>query len=121
MKLMICRECGDVVLMRLEERSCVCGKSRGRYLEDRSTVEQTAGTLSIALDNRGLHEAVAVFDQAPDLWHPLMMFRAFLNPLCETDVRYAGSAAAAVEQVEHRPDREDEDDDHAPAVASEAA
>lgn len=121
MKFMICRECGDIVLMRLQERTCLCGKSSGRYLEDRSTVQQSEGTLSLALDNRGLQDAVAVFDQAPQLWHPLMVFRAFLNPLCESDVRYGPSAAAAVEQVEHRADREREYDDHPPAVASEQA
>jgi hypothetical protein len=85
--------------MRLEERTCWCGQARGRYLDDRSTVEQSEGTLSIALDNRGLQEAVAVFDHEPDRWHPLMMFRAFLNPLCETDVRYVGDAVPSQESA----------------------
>ena len=49
MKLMLCRACGDVVLLHPAPRSCLCGAATGRYLEDRSTVEQTAGTLSIAL------------------------------------------------------------------------
>lgn len=88
MKLMVCRSCGDVVLLRMEQRNCWCGTSSGRYLDDRATVEQSAGTLSIALDNQGLRDAVATFDAQPQGWHPLMMFRAFLNPLSESDVRY---------------------------------
>ena len=88
MKLLVCRNCGDVILMRPEARSCFCGKSSGRYLEDKSTVEQTAGTLSIALHNHDFHTAVAAFDEAPAGWHPMFVFRAYLNPLCETDVRY---------------------------------
>ncbi|MEV0459041.1 hypothetical protein [Catellatospora methionotrophica] len=93
MKLMVCRSCGDVILMRQEQRSCWCGASSGRYLDDRSTVEQSAGTLSIALDNTGLRDAVSAYDAAPDGWHPLMVFRAFLNPLSESDVRYVPLSA----------------------------
>ncbi|GAA1393875.1 hypothetical protein GCM10009662_02980 [Catellatospora coxensis] len=93
---MVCRSCGDVILMRPEPRSCWCGASSGRYLDDRSTVEQSEGTLSIALDNGGLRDAVAAFDSAPQGWHPLMMFRAFLNPLSETDVRYVPRPAQEI-------------------------
>ena len=85
---MLCRHCGDVVKMLPEERACACGKSRGRYLADMSTVEQTEGTLSLALHNHDLRTAVSAYDEEPRLWHPLMVFRAYLNPLCESDVRY---------------------------------
>jgi hypothetical protein len=88
MKLLVCRSCGDIVRVRREARTCVCGRSSGRYLEDNATVEQTEGTLSIALHNHDLTSAVEAFDEAPQGWHPLMVFRAYLNPLCETDVRY---------------------------------
>ena len=88
MKLLYCRTCGDVVLMRREHRTCICGKSGGKYLEDGSTVEQTAGSLSFALHNHDLHAAFEAFEGAPDQWHPMFVFRAYLNPLCETDVVY---------------------------------
>lgn len=88
MKLMLCRACGDLVLIRPEPRQCLCGKATGQYLEDEATVVQTAGTLSIALHNHDLRTAVAAFDEAPGAWHPLMVFRAYLNPLSETDIRY---------------------------------
>jgi hypothetical protein len=92
MKLMVCRSCGDVVLLRREPRQCACGQAQGRYLDDNSTVEQTEGTLSIALHNHDLRAAIDAFDVTPDGWHPLMVFRAYLNPLCETDVRYVPAA-----------------------------
>lgn len=88
MKLMLCRACGDLVLMRPQPRRCLCGKAIGQYLEDNSTVVQTTGTLSIALHNHDLRTAVEAFDEAPGPWHPLMVFRAYLNPLSESDVRY---------------------------------
>jgi GNAT superfamily N-acetyltransferase len=91
---MLCRECGDVISIRPEARACFCGQSSGRYL-DHSLVEQTAGTLSIALHNHDLRAAVESFDQAPNGWHPLMVFRAYLNPLSETDVRYAAAGSDA--------------------------
>lgn len=88
MKLLLCRSCGDVIRMRPELRSCFCGVSSGRYLEDNSTVEQTEGSLSIALHNHDLRAALDAFDDTPEPWHPLFVFRAYLNPTSEPDVRY---------------------------------
>ncbi len=88
MKLMLCRACGDVVQLRLETRACQCGAARGRYLADRSTVEQTRDTLSLALHNRDLAHAVEVFDAAPNAWSPFFVLRAYLNPTSEPDVRW---------------------------------
>jgi hypothetical protein len=91
MKLMVCRSCGDAVQLRREMRQCLCGASCGHYLEDDSTVEQTEGSISLALHNHDLSTALAAFDQAPQDWHPLMVLRAYVNPLCENDVRYVAS------------------------------
>jgi hypothetical protein len=88
MKLLMCPSCGDVVRMRKELRRCGCGASSGRYLDDNSTVEQTEGTISIALHNHDLQTAVDVWRDAPSAWHPLMVFRAYLNPTSEPDVVY---------------------------------
>ena len=80
--------------MRPVLRSCLCGVSSGQYLEDGSTVEQTRGTVSIALNNHDLRDAVEVFRNEPAAWHPLMVFRAYLNPHSETDVVYVDPIAA---------------------------
>src|SRR5688572_2355068 len=93
MKLLLCRECGDVVAMRHEPRSCACGAAMGRYLDDRATVVQTEGSISIALHNHDLRAALDGFDESPDAWHPLMVLRAYVNPRCETDVVYVGRPA----------------------------
>lgn len=34
MKLIHCQACGDVVRLHPVERSCLCGRSGGRYLDD---------------------------------------------------------------------------------------
>jgi hypothetical protein len=81
--------------MRPEPRSCFCGVSTGRYLEDGNTVEQTRGTVSIALNNHDLRDAFGAFQADPAAWHPLMVFRAYLNPHSETDVVYVDPIAAA--------------------------
>lgn len=93
MKLMLCRACGDVVKLHPEPRRCLCGAATGRYLDDQATVEQTEGTLSIALHNHELRDAVDAYDQRADAWHPLMVFRAFLNPRSEPDVRFVADPA----------------------------
>jgi hypothetical protein len=87
MKLLLCRKCGDVILMRPELRACSCGAASGRYI-DNETVVQTENTISIALHNHDLRAAIEAFDRSPDAWHPLMVFRAYINPRCEPDVRY---------------------------------
>lgn len=92
MKLLLCTACGDVVQMRPEERTCACGASRGRYV-DNETVEQTAGSISIALHNHDLHAALQAFHADPTAWHPLMVLRAYINPTCEPDVRYVPAPA----------------------------
>ena len=88
MKLLLCLNCADVVRMSGQVRHCLCGRSSGRYLDDGSTVEQTRGSLSIALHNHELSDAISVFNHNPNEWHPLLVFRAFLNPLSEPDVVY---------------------------------
>lgn len=87
-KLLHCPTCGDVVLMRLEHRTCFCGASGGHYLDDGNTVEQTRGTVSIALHNHDLSAAFVALRADPTQWNPLMVFRAYLNPHCEADVVY---------------------------------
>lgn len=34
MKLLLCRQCSDIVKLGYEPRACRCGASEGRYLED---------------------------------------------------------------------------------------
>lgn len=92
MKLLLCRACGDVIKLHPgAPRSCLCGASSGRYLDDHATVEQTEGTISIALHNHDLRAAVEAFDDSPDGWHPLMVLRAYVNPRSEPDVRFVSN------------------------------
>ena len=119
---MLCRHCGDVVQMRPQVRVCVCGRSRGRYL-DNSTVEQTEGSLSLALHNHDLRTAVEAFDENPAVWHPLMVFRAYVNPVSEGDLRFAEPEAEPEGTLEtpagdeapeaHTPPEAPPDDTHA--------
>jgi len=96
MKLLLCLACGDVIKLHPTPRSCLCGAASGRYLDDLSTVEQTEGSISIALHNHDLRAAVEAFEDSPDAWHPLMVLRAYVNPRSETDVRFV--AGEEVEQ-----------------------
>lgn len=87
MKLLMCTACFDVVRVRPEPRSCSCGVTTARYI-DNENVEQTAGSVSIALHNHDLRTALEAYAQAPDAWHPLFVFRAYINPTTEPDVRF---------------------------------
>jgi hypothetical protein len=86
-KLLMCTKCFDVVRMHSEPRSCRCGAATGHYL-DNEIVEQTAGSVSIALHNHDLRTALEAYAAAPSAWHPLFVFRAYINPTTEPDVRF---------------------------------
>jgi hypothetical protein len=94
--------------MRLETRQCLCGAARGRYLADRATVEQTVGSLSLALNNHDFSLAQEIFNEAAHQWSPFFVLRAYLNPTCENDVRWVpdvpdGAAAALPEATPSDP------------------
>jgi hypothetical protein len=57
MKLLYCRACHDIVRLHAAERSCVCGRSKGRYRNDR--VVQVYGPCSVlGIPNLGFLRAV---------------------------------------------------------------
>jgi hypothetical protein len=58
-----------IVKMGGQPRHCQCGQSSGRYLDDGSTVEQTLGSLSIALHNHELRDAISVLHDNANEWH----------------------------------------------------
>jgi len=104
MKLLLCPRCGDIVLVRRTPRSCVCGATRARYLADNNTIEQTRGSVSLALHGHELRDAVQIFAEQPEAWHPLFVFRAFLNPRCEADVRWVDEVPDEVDPAPPPPE-----------------
>ena len=51
MKLIFCQECQDVIKLLSAERSCSCGNSGGRYLEDLITAEIWGAAVPIKIEN----------------------------------------------------------------------
>lgn len=104
MKLLMCTSCFDVVRVRPEPRTCICGATTARYI-DNENVEQTAGSVSIALHNHDLRTALEAYAAAPDAWHPLFVFRAYINPTTEPDVKFvaASTASPVVHDAVHDP------------------
>jgi hypothetical protein len=57
MKLIYCRACQDIVRLHTTERPCICGRSRGRYRNDR--VVQVFGPCGVlGIPNFGFLKAV---------------------------------------------------------------
>ena len=81
--------------MRLfpQERHCRCGKSWGRYLDDRATTIQTWPSLSIGLANPDFVAAERAFAADPDAFSPMLTIRAWINPATEPDVTFAPDTA----------------------------
>ena len=51
MKLLVCRNCGDVFRLKRTWRQCDCGKARGRYLADGAHAEVGADSSVIGIDH----------------------------------------------------------------------
>lgn len=57
MKLLVCIKCSDVFSLRKEERKCVCGKSKGKYL-DNLNAEFSGPCLPLGFANSSFVEAL---------------------------------------------------------------
>lgn len=57
MKLVKCPHCADGFFLHLQMRSCLCGRTKGRYLNDEQA-EVSEGAISIAIGNGSLETAV---------------------------------------------------------------
>lgn len=57
MKLIMCRECHDVIKLIHEERACRCGKSSGKYI-NRIVVEIQGPCVPIGIDNHSMTSAI---------------------------------------------------------------
>lgn len=57
MKLLYCKDCGDVFSMRYEERACICGKSKGKYL-DNLNAEFSGPALPLGFHNSSFSHAL---------------------------------------------------------------
>jgi len=57
MKLLMCDRCGDVFNLKMELKSCGCGRTKGRYVNNEEAVVNGEG-ISLALGNGSLQEAM---------------------------------------------------------------
>lgn len=58
MKLIYCPICLDIVKLRYDKRTCGCGASWGRYLEDGLRAEIGGQAVPLAFDNTGFYDAL---------------------------------------------------------------
>lgn len=58
MKLILCKNCQDVVRLFEDHRSCKCGKCGGRYMNDLVAVYWGQHAVPLGFDNDSLVEAV---------------------------------------------------------------
>lgn len=56
MKLLLCEECSDIFNLALEEKSCSCGKAKGRYVDELNAVY--SGGIPIGFANSTFIRAV---------------------------------------------------------------
>lgn len=66
MKLLFCKYCKDIVLLRPDcERECICGASHGKYV-DRVSIEYSGPCVVLGIINNSLLEAIVRSELDPD-------------------------------------------------------
>ncbi len=63
MKLFLCRKCKDVVRCFYKERTCKCGESSGKYLENGvEAIFRGKNCVPLGMDNNAIAKAVQMAD-----------------------------------------------------------
>jgi hypothetical protein len=52
MKLLLCSECNDIFNLTLQEKSCSCGKTKGKYLPDMLHAIYQGSGIPIGFNNK---------------------------------------------------------------------
>lgn len=58
MKLILCPYCGDIFSLSLDEKSCYCGSSKGKYL-DKTRAAVSKDAIPLGINNASLINALA--------------------------------------------------------------
>jgi hypothetical protein len=58
MKLIICRKCQDIFKLDYKPRTCKCGQSKGKYLQDGINAQYSGPAVPIGFANSSLANAV---------------------------------------------------------------
>ena len=97
MKLLYCSTCNDVLKLRMEHmRSCHCGASWGRYLDDDLTAQLGGVAIPLGINNSSLQSAL---NERPARGSG-SRFESFVIPhSCDT-VNYADSHLTDVPSTE---------------------
>lgn len=82
MKLIYCLKCGDIIRFFFEERSCKCGKSKGKYEADGLNATISGVAIPLGFDNQSFREALQT---RPKFGPSGSIFTAFVIPKkCDT-------------------------------------
>lgn len=100
MKLFFCPCCKDLLALRKHYRTCECGKSGGKYLDNRNA-EISGEAIPIGIHNQSLGTAIGL--QPLKGWGKRL--DAFIIPkICPTICRDIGSTGASVQVDGHGSD-----------------
>jgi len=79
MKLLLCPKCGDVIVLKLELRSCHCGSCSGKYVDDLNAVYNDG--IPMGIDNNSIVFAIRNYKI---IGHGFSMNAFAIDPDCKT-------------------------------------
>ena len=64
MKLLYCKDCSDLIELNLNERTCICGKTKGRYIDNVNAV-YSGNCIPMGVNNNFLLVARRLYEEFP--------------------------------------------------------
>jgi len=84
MKLLFCKKCGDLFNLRLTERVCSCGRTKGQYITETQAVYEGEHAVPLGI----LNDSFAIARRNQPISGNGRRFTAFVIPKeCETFIK----------------------------------
>ena len=61
MKLLYCQKCQDIIRLKNQERTCECGLTKGKYIDNLNAEFSGAFAVPIGFDNNSLLQALIIY------------------------------------------------------------
>ena len=64
MKLLYCKDCSDLIELNRAERTCICGNTKGRYI-DSTNATYSGNCIPMGINNLSLVLAILSYEETP--------------------------------------------------------
>ena len=85
MKLLLCLDCDDIFNIDYEIKSCNCGATKGKYIDERNAIYSGINAIPLAFDNYSF--AKAIKNQPVDTFFGEPFTALVVPKICKTFIK----------------------------------